>query len=804
MISSNELFLMDIKTHNFGETMKYFIQKKAFVAAILYVAFLLQPSIALGEIQANGHKIDTSPSIYTRLANQALPVHTELKNISEMSDVSLGEAKEKPRYCLEVQDLSEFEKRSILYTIFHNFGDKKNKADTRVFVDNYWADLEFFCGPDSNRFASVFNQVNKTSTTAGDIVLQRILSQPTTNVAELKERQSIVKELISNEKLLKNLDLELLLFKNSESLLLSFWKQENPFNEEIFKEVYFNVAGLKNLNQNSAALELGTRWSNFINLGLMPFAIPTILTLMGSVVTREIKLLEKYPHAHWSFDINNKNELKHAEELCKNKKPGERVYSSKYDRYYSKDRGDSSNFLGHESPTSDQFLPMWPLPKAQIEFLKNLPDYFRKFKDFLVLTKVHPTVKIFTVGGVLGLLGLSTFLTYRGIKSAQFKNQISAYLHKRLICVSTAIRSMQKAANLVNSNKALKGKISHKHIDSLTAKSVKLEELINLLSTNTFVGEPSFFSLTGRILAAYKLMTEVKNELTAAIEEFGQIDAYCSVAKLYNSNKNNPVTKYCFAEYIDNATRPQIDAKNFWFPGLLNNKNLKMVVPNSVKIGFTDTNCPKNIILTGPNKGGKSCILKGIIVSLVLAQTIGIAPAEALTLTPFTKIQTYINIVDNSAEGISLFAAELKRAKSLIDTVSELKPGEFSFSLFDEVFNGTNPEEAIQGSAYIAAVLAKTDALRKNSNSANNITLIATHFGLLTKLETIMENVYTNYRVNVTKMPDGSLDYPFTWEKGISKHKVALDLMKLQKLNDPYGMSIANKFSELIETQGVA
>jgi DNA mismatch repair ATPase MutS len=784
----------------------FFKKRRVIIASILYAIFLLQPTLALA---GNGAKPE---SIYTRLATQALPVHAQLKNIFESVDVDLETQAKKPSHDLDIKELSEFEKRNIIFTLFHHYGEKENKKDTEVFVDEYWDDLELFCGPTANKKMSIFNQINRTKTIPGEVVLQRMLSQPTMDVDELVSRQDAVGELVDNEKLLARIQKQLERFKKSESLLLSFWKQENPFNEQIFKNVYYNWPGLKNYNQNAIALEIGTRFSNFINLIFQPFFPTAILFHVIALTNREVEYFKQYPGGN-SARICKKNELysfwDEAKKAWGDRKPvradsafyADRAYDSTTKEYYVITNNDKAyRFSG---PTQSQFMPAFPVPKAHWNALKKFPSVIKKFKKFLKDSKVSPALRLAALGGLAGTIGFGVWTGYKGIKAAQLKNKISAYIHERLIGVSETIRAMKQAALFIKTNETLASKISTKNIDNLGKQTAKLNELIRLLSTNTFTGKPSFFSFTGRVLAAYKIMAEVKNGLSKALEEFGKIDAYCSTAELFKSFQGKD-HKYCFAEYVSDANQPYVDAKDFWFPGLLNDPNLKTVIPNSVTMGNVGLGNPRNILLTGPNKGGKSTILKGLIVSIILAQTLGIAPATSFSLTPFKKIQTYINIADNSSMGLSLFQAELMRAKKLLDTVEKLQPGEFSFNIFDEVFSGTNPEEAIQGSAYIAAILAKTAMLAQQSGvqSANNMSIIATHFGLLTKLEEVTK-AYTNYQVTVERQSDGSLVYPYTWEPGISKFKVALDLMKLQKMTDPHGLKVSEKFSKLIDEYGI-
>ena len=173
-------------------------------------------------------------------------------------------------------------------------------------------------------------------------------------------------------------------------------------------------------------------------------------------------------------------------------------------------------------------------------------------------------------------------------------------------------------------------------------------------------------------------------------------------------------------------------------------------------------------MITGPNAGGKSTILKSLTISVLLAQTFGLVPAEQLSLTPFSSIATYLNITDDIGSGNSLYKAEVIRVVELMKRIKNLKPGQFSFALFDEVFNGTSPHE---GSAAAYSVI---DHLAQYENSIN---LVATHFSLLTKLSE-KNNRVTNYKVTVTVHDDGRIEYPFKLYSGVSNQHVAIDILR--------------------------
>ena len=118
--------------------------------------------------------------------------------------------------------------------------------------------------------------------------------------------------------------------------------------------------------------------------------------------------------------------------------------------------------------------------------------------------------------------------------------------------------------------------------------------------------------------------------------------------------------------------------------------NSTEVVPNTVDLS-------NNLIITGPNASGKTSLLKSTITNLLLSQQIGYGYYKRATITPFDSIHCYLNIPDTSSRD-SLFQAEARRCINILQKI-EKEPDKKHFCIFDELFSGTNPYEAI-GSAH--------------------------------------------------------------------------------------------------------
>jgi len=400
--------------------------------------------------------------------------------------------------------------------------------------------------------------------------------------------------------------------------------------------------------------------------------------------------------------------------------------------------------------------------------IRQIPTDIRHFYESNALM----TVKFFTTAfGALALYGyLAPIIA--SVKNARFYNDMSNQIQTKMINIATYSNTVQNLGKTIAAHPTLKALFpdTQAMINLTNGKSDEAIRLAKLLESGTFKGQASFFSNKGKVLATFKMMQDAKNNFIKAMQVAGQVDAYLSIAKLYKKYENHPNAKFCFVNAVED-TKPCLDIQNFWHPIL----NPDKVVTNSLTLGG---NGPLDIIITGPNAGGKSTALKSITLAIIMAQAFGIAPAASMTFTPFAKINTYLNIAD--AEGKeSLFQAEMRRAQALLNSIRSLGKNEFSFVIMDEIFTGTNPKEG-EAAAY---GVAKNLATFKNS-----ICVVATHFKKLTELEVATNGVYNNYKVAVIKRPDGSFHCPYKLEAGISNQNIALQLLQ----NEGFDASIMN------------
>ncbi len=114
---------------------------------------------------------------------------------------------------------------------------------------------------------------------------------------------------------------------------------------------------------------------------------------------------------------------------------------------------------------------------------------------------------------------------------------------------------------------------------------------------------------------------------------------------------------------------------------------IKNPITNHLTVQHTVT------LITGPNMSGKSTLLKAIGLSVLLAH-LGIAvPAETCELPFFDIISIAIDLNDDIISGYSHFMVEVKNVKNVVTAARNSKR---CFAIFDELFRGTNPEDALE------------------------------------------------------------------------------------------------------------
>ena len=177
-----------------------------------------------------------------------------------------------------------------------------------------------------------------------------------------------------------------------------------------------------------------------------------------------------------------------------------------------------------------------------------------------------------------------------------------------------------------------------------------------------------------------------------------------------------------------------------------------------------------NKIITGPNAAGKTTLLKTTVINVLLAQQIGYSFCKSGSLSLFDYIHCYLNIPDTNARD-SLFQAEARRCSNILNFIENHKTAKH-FCIFDELFSGTNPYEAVATAYGYLSYISKNPNIRF---------MLTTHYIRLCKLFKKTKNI-ENANME-TKLINDTPRYSYKIVKGISKIKGGI--MVLRQLDYP-------------------
>lgn len=272
-----------------------------------------------------------------------------------------------------------------------------------------------------------------------------------------------------------------------------------------------------------------------------------------------------------------------------------------------------------------------------------------------------------------------------GIILSSMWNQVTSALHLRSVADTLREKGTRMRTGLDAAQSIL---------TCLKSYPAKIQRgLQHLIEEGTTVLQP-FQSIHDTGLGLFAHMWNDATPLQPLVAWVGRVDSCVAIASL---------KKICFPRWSPHTT--QIDLQGVYHPALSN------AVPNN----FTLINHSASI-LTGPNRGGKSTFCKAIGISILCAQTLGIAFATHATLTPFARIETALSPADTLGR-LSLFEAEIEFARSVVE--AEQSP---MFVMMDEIFHSTNAHDGVEASRVF---------LNRLYARPNTISLISTHYRAL-------------------------------------------------------------------------
>ena len=343
--------------------------------------------------------------------------------------------------------------------------------------------------------------------------------------------------------------------------------------------------------------------------------------------------------------------------------------------------------------------------------------------------------------------------------------------HKYVYDINSILYKIKQyiSESLNNFNKLL---LQTKHLSSYKKFNIDLEnniECLNNYYNNLSVIKQENFSYRidlknlGVILKQFYQLYNNKKVIDTI---YYTINLNSYISSIFCIKKNIECGNINFCTYIDDKNTTTI--KEQYYAPLLSRDD--KIIKNNLKLN-------NNIIISGPNASGKTTVLKSSIFNIILSQQIGCGFYKNANIRIYDYLHCYINIPDTSNRD-SLFQAEARRCKEILDKISNKNKNHFC--VFDELYSGTNPDEAVKSAYYLLEEISKYNKVDM---------ILTTHYNKLCKkikLNNKNDNdnnnnknkKIINYKMDSVIDENDNLIYNYRLVTGISNIKGGIKVLK--------------------------
>ena len=271
---------------------------------------------------------------------------------------------------------------------------------------------------------------------------------------------------------------------------------------------------------------------------------------------------------------------------------------------------------------------------------------------------------------------------------------------------------------------------------------------LDIISSHEKMSDLSMADMLG---LAYYVRYHFKQNFEELIDIYFQLDAWYGMAMAVKE------FDLVFPEFVE-SQKPELQVKKLYHI-LLND-------PVAYDIELDQQN--NFIFLTGANMGGKSTFIKAVGGAVFLAHTGMGVPAKSMQLSLFDGLLSNINVEDNVVKGESYFYNEVQRIKN---TIIKINDGRKWLILIDELFKGTNVQDAIKCSTVVIEGLIKIKS---------SLFILSTH--LYEIGEALKKYPNINFKYFETAIEDEQLLFNYNLKDGISNDRIGYLILKREKV----------------------
>lgn len=286
--------------------------------------------------------------------------------------------------------------------------------------------------------------------------------------------------------------------------------------------------------------------------------------------------------------------------------------------------------------------------------------------------------------------------------------------------------------------------------------SFYIDRMLNLLQEGPLLqlsktGDDEKLSIQQNLYYGYHLRVHYKSELHELIDIYSRLEAWYSMAmavKTYDLH---------FPRFLE-LDEPFLKAEGLYH----------VLLQKPVPYDLTMQPKENFIFLTGANMAGKSTLIKAVGSAVFLAHMGMGVPAKSMELTLFDGLLTNIHVIDNIARGESYFFNEVQRIKN---TIYKINDGKKWLVLIDELFKGTNVQDAMKCSLTVIKGLIKIK---------NSLFILSTH--LYEIGEELKQHPNISFKYFETTVTEDQLSFSYQLKDGVSNDRIGYVILRREKV----------------------
>jgi len=328
---------------------------------------------------------------------------------------------------------------------------------------------------------------------------------------------------------------------------------------------------------------------------------------------------------------------------------------------------------------------------------------------------------------------------------------VSALLYKLLNLADYSLSkfTVEHALDFVQGMEKIAELISLENGSTWLAQTAeRIRQLLNRdMVPEMLLANKKNLSTTSILKYAKFLRARYRNATEELIEIHSKLDAYLSLAKAAQK------FQFTYPTVVE-TNEPCIEAEGLY--------HFLLETPVAYEVQLNQS--ANFIFLTGANMAGKSTFIKAAGLAAYMAHIGMGVPAKKMKLSRLDGILSNIQVSDNILKGESFFFNEVQRIKKTIERISD---GKKWLILIDELFKGTNQEDAVKCSSVVI------EGLRKLPNA---LFVLSTH--LYEIGHNLKHHPNIQFRYFETAVNNDQLVFSYQLKEGISNDRLGYLILK--------------------------